>query len=191
LGNLEKELQPLLERAHTISADRLKIHARGLGCDVSNASFEDIAKLPMTSQIIVAGEEMELVYRIHFTMADAKKLTANRLGAGTTTQPLVLDFFRELCNVVSGNIKTILDGVGIQLAQGLPFVVKGHVERPAQPSPANVSRLTSIWGHKVDAVGGVKCSILIDIKNPAVMAKIAKIADTTTAAPPTGIVELF
>ncbi|MCX6125233.1 MAG: hypothetical protein NTV34_10890 [Proteobacteria bacterium] len=181
-------IQSLFDLAKTISAIQFKHHMRVEDAEVDIATVASISALPWTVQILIAGSDLEVMLRMHFSMDSAEKMLANRTGDLSATQNLALDLIRELSNLISGRIKALFESAGILMAQGLPFVLEGLTSASIFPL-TEISAPTCIWSLTSKSVGQLVCSMTVVIENPSVTSIIANVS--LEELPDTGEVELF
>ena len=190
MNDLKDIMEPLVSRARGYSIDRFKVFSGISDAVQEDANQEDIDVFPITAQIIVAGSELEIVYRIHFAMPAVKKITMTRLGLDSCTDELAVDYVREFCNVVSGQIKAILDAADVSLAHGLPFVLTDFGNSLGLSNNPG-SRLNSYWRLKSASNGDIACSLHIEVKVDSVLRKIAQLESAEKKLAVGGDVELF
>ena len=185
---LGRALEPLFALARGISMEQLKHHARVDDVKIKSASVEVIAEQPVTAQILIAGTDMEVVFRLHFSLEDAKRMVENRIGKGSGTRSLAIDLVRESSNLVSGRMKAFLETSGIVMAQGLPFVLKERHHRTKITTKRKGFALAT-WGLETKAMGEILCSMVIEIKNFDVLPKLVDFSNSVL--PKSGDVEVF
>ena len=181
-------IESLFDLAKTISAVQFKHHMRVEDAEVSVATVASISAMPWTVQILIAGSDLEVMLRLHFSMDSAEKMLANRSADISVTQNLTLDLIRELSNLISGRIKALFESAGILMAQGLPFVLEGLTSESIFPL-TEASTPTCIWSLRSKSVGQLICSMTVVIENPSVIPIIANVS--LDELPDTGEVELF
>ncbi len=181
-------IEPVFNIAKNISAVQFKHHMRVEDAEVHASTLASISALQWTVQILIAGSDMEVILRLHFSMEMAEKMLANRNGSAYVTQNLALDLIRELSNLISGRFKALFESAGILMAQGLPFV-KEHLAGGSIFPPTETATPTCIWSLTSKTVGDLICSMTVQIENPKVLPVLARVS--LEDLPESGEVELF
>lgn len=113
--------------------------------------------------ILVSGADLRLTFHAQFMSTSAKYFAerAYRGQADSLTQKRTLDFFREFCNLVAGQQKTVLAKNGIKTEASLPAVARGFDELFYQPIPG--SHMVQWKLVSQDAL--IHCLVFIDLFN--------------------------
>ena len=117
--------------------------------------------------ILISGDLIRVTFKTHFSK-DAAKRIAFRGNGGTAARNVsereVFDFVKEYCNLVAGNVVSLLGGVNIDMGIGLPLCTRGFYEVFTDyESMASSSIIhTDFWRMRVKGSEFV-CSALFEI----------------------------
>lgn len=85
----------------------------------------NLALIQITSSLV------RVTFKCHFNTEAAKKLAFRVCDSDKTTtvsEKAVLDFIKEYCNLVAGNVVTLFEGAAIDMGIGLPICTRGFYE---------------------------------------------------------------
>ncbi len=187
LQNLAPGIQALMDFARQTSLKRMEQHARVDDCAI--VPMERATIWEWTSQIIVAGQDVEVVFRTCFDMAQVRQLVNSRLGKDGPDH-MAIDLVREYCNLVSGQIKSALETINVPMAQGLPFAVQGAGPILGEDVSSGFHAFDR-WQIKTPSNISVGCTIHILIKEPRVIGKLDALSHVASEMPSSGEAELF
>ncbi len=132
-NNLEDEEQAL-HPAQELVRDVFFSKLRQVSCiediQISSFSLDEPIYAHNMAVILLHGEPIRFVVKVHYQTLDAKKMVAHRSSqpVDSISDQIVKDFMRETINVVAGSIKLNLLEQGIITGIGIPFVTKGFDE---------------------------------------------------------------
>lgn len=91
---------------------------------------DDFAYGYWMSFILLSGNDLQLIFKVHFYSDEARHLTAKGLKRepGEITYPDIKDFMKEFCNLVAGEIKAGLSAAKVMVGLSLPLVTRGFDE---------------------------------------------------------------
>ena len=187
MQNLAPGIQALMDFARQTSLKRMEQHARVDNCEI--VPIERATLWEWTSQIIVAGQDVEVVFRTCFDIAPARTLVTSRLGKDGPDH-MAIDLIREYCNLVSGQIKSALETINVPMAQGLPFAVQGAGPILGEDVASGFHAFDR-WKIKTSPKTHVGCTIHILIKEQRVIGKLDALSNVASEMPSSGEAELF
>ena len=89
---------------------------------------ENLAFNQYLSLILLHHPAMQARYTVHFMLNDAINLAAIRSNTAPTqvTKERAVDYFKEYCNVLAGNVTRDLGTSGVRFVHSLPFAIQGY-----------------------------------------------------------------
>lgn len=112
------------ELSRNVALDRFALSASKPTARIEElADWDRLTYGSKMSLITAAGKDFKFVFKVHFF---PKKFT--KVASDFNSMKLVLDFFREYCNLVAGAIKEVLMAKGLICGISLPIVTSGDDE---------------------------------------------------------------
>ena len=121
-------IQNVREIMRKISKGLLEFDSNGATFHIEECQRELLAFNQYLSLILLHHPAMQVRYTVHFMLNDAMMLAARktRVAADEITREKGVDYFKEYCNVLAGNIADSLSVGGFQLVHSLPFAIQGY-----------------------------------------------------------------
>ncbi len=167
-----KNIDPFVEQIQNASQDQLKIYARAPEVTFQAEDFTDLPYAQQMSHILVTGKELEVNFKCHFMLNNARALAMLKIGASEISDSQAVDFVKEYCNIVAGKIKSMCESQHFDLGQSLPFVMQGYNE---MFYPADSGRIVRRAWRLSAANTTLTCSVKIDIRDDSVFGKLGSV----------------
>jgi CheY-specific phosphatase CheX len=127
--------------------------------------------------ILVSGDGLRISFKTHYNISTARNLAFRMFGESSPSrlsERQAVDYIKEYCNLVAGNIVTVCESLKIELGISLPMSTRGFYEIFSDYSekrqPAIV--FSDFW--KLGAFADeVQCSVLLEITDSSLLAPLA------------------
>lgn len=136
--------------------------------------------------ILVSGDGLRISFKTHFNPGTARNLAYRMFGEASPaalSERQAVDYIKEYCNLVAGNIVTVCEGLRIELGISLPMSTRGFYEifsdYGVKPHPAIV--FSDFW--RLGALADeIHCSALLEITDSDLLAPLADYDPTVLQA---------
>ena len=123
------------------------------------------------SLILIAGANLRLTFKVHYTHPVIRKMASGILGA-SATDAAVADFMREYCNLTGGAGKTLLEAKQVNMGLSLPLVTRAFDEVFFVPPAALVGSGNVVW-KIASPEGEIHCLLTTTINDLQVVEQVA------------------
>ena len=168
--------------------DQFKIYAGTAEVVSIRSEISDLPYYQQLAHILVSGDGIEVNFKTHFMMEDARKYAALKLKQDVVPDYLVIDYIKEFCNLVAGKVRTSLEDSGLMLGQSLPFAIQGFNEMFYPRNGGN--SIVEAWTISASC-GQLMCSALVRILNNDVLPFVEKTAYVEQYGKESGTIEIF
>lgn len=133
----------------------------------------------MMSIILVTGDALRITLKIHFSMDSAKRLSYSVYRCKTAADVedgKAIDFLKELCNLIAGQLVRNFESVSIPMGISLPLCTRGFYEVFADYSPTEkpLIRFSDVWRLSLNDAS-VYGSVMYEISNAERLSQVSDI----------------
>ena len=139
--------------------DRARQHSHNTECQLTepNRSYKLGQVLgSWMSLIMVSGEFLRITLKLHFNLAEIKRLAYRAYGKNAPEElsdKQAIDFIKELCNLSAGQLVTVFEKNNLPTGMSLPLCTRGFYDIFADYTPAvqPFVRFGDLWSLKCES----------------------------------------
>lgn len=115
------------------------------------------------SNIVVAGPDLRLIFKIHYTHEIGNLLLGN--AGSVANEGVIDDYFKESCNIAAGRLKSRFEGQGTLLGISIPIKTKAFDELFYSVQSGGEYITEWHWDLSRDDIS-VHVSVFVELLNP-------------------------
>ncbi|MGE0525702.1 MAG: hypothetical protein AB7G93_06825 [Bdellovibrionales bacterium] len=121
-------IETITQVTREISRARLESHSGIPNLRLVEVDSDAIVLGHWMALILAAGKDIRVIFKTHFMGHHAQHFARNSFLDESLTAGLLLDFFKEFCNLTIGGLKGFLEANQVFVGTSLPVVTRGFDE---------------------------------------------------------------
>ncbi|MBF0316084.1 MAG: chemotaxis protein CheX [Oligoflexia bacterium] len=165
-------MEKLITMIKDNSIDRFKSHMKYNDVSIEIPNDKNLNKVRSfrTVIILVSGDDLKLIFKVHFTSEIANYFYQNAMQKTPAAVEKSIDFMKEYTNVVAGRIKKFFTDQNVNVGISLPILTRGFDEIFFELPKIN-DAIVENWIIKAEKYH-LCCTGIIELLNPNVVSRL-------------------
>jgi CheY-specific phosphatase CheX len=147
--------------------------------ETANSKVSKVIFGQKIANIVIAGPELRLIFKIHFTDELGKSFFQKVLKLANSTSQSVEDYFLESCNLLAGRIKQLLSDKNTNVGISIPIKTKGFDDLFFNLAAQNAFCTEWHWDLAVQELS-IHCSLFVELLDINYKVEFEDVSETST-----------